>query len=154
MAKKGRLKELREASRGKKNKNRKNLVRVPGISAPADGKLKGWELGNEKRVRLTAARVGHKLYAMESSCSRCGWELEKGSIVDGSSVACALCGQSYALATGKPGAVVNEKGWLANLARNAPTTKPATTARTVSAALQGDEVWLDISGSSLAQDLA
>lgn len=154
MAKKGKLRELRSGSAPKKK--RPDLVPVPGITPPARGKLKGWEIGRERPVRLVAARIGDQLYALESTCSRCAWELEKGDIVDGPAVSCALCGQTYSLSSGMPGAVVERSGlnqWLGSLARNAPTTNVAKSARTVRCALDGDVVLLDVAGSFLAEEL-
>lgn len=159
MAKKGKLRELRSAGasgRSTKKKNATDLMPVFGITPPVTGKLKGWEIGSENSVRLVAARTDtDKLYVLESACSRCAWELEKGELID-ESIACALCGQTYALSSGDPGAVVERDGlnkWLGNLARNAPTTRPAVTLRTVRAVLDGDTVLLDIAGSFLAQEI-
>lgn len=150
-AKRGRRlsKELGSSSK----KKRPALTTVEGISAPAEGKLKGWELG-ESRVRLTAATINGKLYVLESPCTRCAWELEKGEI-RGDTVCCALCGQCYSVSTGKPGATV-ERGWLGSLAQRAPTTKAATPARTVRAAIDeaSSAVQLDVAGSFLADELS
>lgn len=159
LAKKGKLQELRSAgASGRRTKNQKapDLLPVSGITPPVRGKLKGWEVGSENSVRLVAARTDNdELYVLESACSRCAWELEKGELID-ESIACALCGQTYALSSGDPGAIVERDGlnkWLGNLARNAPTTRPAVALRTVRAVVDGDTVLLDIAGSFLAQEI-
>lgn len=134
------------------------LVPVPGISAPKDNAIKGWVLGPpESPVRLAAVQSEGQLYVMDATCSRCSWELDKGHIHNKDSLCCPLCGQTYSLATGKPGVVVERAGfnkWLGDLARRAPTSRPAKTARTVRAALDGAAVLLDIEGSFLAAEFA
>lgn len=155
---KGRLvNELASSKRPKKAPPA--LVPVPGISAPKNNAVKGWVLGPpESPVRLAAVQSDGKLYVMEGRCSRCSWEeLDKGAIHNKDSLCCPLCGQTYNLATGKPGEVVERAGfgkWLGDLARGAPTSRPAKQARTVRAALDGDTVLLDIEGSFLATAFA
>merc|ERR1712078_672941 len=93
-------------SEGKKKKNKARkvtLTKVPGITAPENGKLKGWSLD-----------MGDL----------------RGSAAADPAVACCLCGQTYNLVTGEPVGVVERKGvsgWVGGLARGSPTTNKART---------------------------
>ena len=65
----------------KKNKSRKvTLTKVPGITAPENGKLKGWslEMGEAGTVQFCAATLNERLFVLERDCGCCGWELDKG----------------------------------------------------------------------------
>ena len=135
---------------GKKNRRRKleeltdpGLQKIGGITAPTkDDVPKGWEIGE---ARLVGVKRGPKLFVMEAACSRCSWDLDRGT-VEGDEICCPLCGQCYDLRTGKPGKAI-DRGFLGNLAKNAPTTKKATTANTVTAAID-DGIYLDCSEGS------
>ena len=91
----------------KKNKSRKvTLTKVPGITAPENGKLKGWslEMGEAGTVQFCAATLNERLFVLERDCGCCGWELDKGDLRGSAAadpaVACCLCGQTYNLVTG------------------------------------------------------
>ncbi|KAJ1462807.1 hypothetical protein M885DRAFT_504175 [Pelagophyceae sp. CCMP2097] len=142
---KSRLGDLDPATAAKKDRI---LSPVGGITAPAKGKMKGWALQvGEKSVRLAAINTGGKLYVMESSCTCCAFELEKGTLVE-DRVACPLCGQSFKLSNGALGPIFKRNkvaDWLAGVTREAPTVKKATPARCVKAEVAEDgEVLLDL----------
>ncbi len=96
-------------SEGKKKKNKARkvtLTKVPGITPPENGKLKGWSLdiGESGTVQFCAATLNERLFVLERDCSCCGWELDKGDLRGSAAadpaVACCLCGQTYNLVTG------------------------------------------------------
>ena len=96
-------------SEGKKKKNKARkvtLTKVPGITAPENGKLKGWSLdvGESGTVQFCAATLNERLFVLERDCGCCGWELDKGDLRGSAAadpaVACCLCGQTYNLVTG------------------------------------------------------
>ena len=96
-------------SEGKKKKNKARkvtLTKVPGITPPENGKLKGWSLdmGETGSVQFCAATLNERLFVLERDCSCCGWELDKGDLRGSAAadpaVACCLCGQTYNLVTG------------------------------------------------------
>ena len=94
-------------SEGKKKKNKARkvtLTKVPGITPPENGKLKGWSLDvGEGSVQFCAATLNERLFVLERDCSCCGWELDKGDLRGSAAadpaVACCLCGQTYNLVT-------------------------------------------------------
>ena len=72
-------------SEGKKKKNKARkvtLTKVPGITPPENGKLKGWslEMGEAGTVQFCAATLNERLFVLERDCSCCGWELDKGDL--------------------------------------------------------------------------
>ena len=95
-------------SEGKKKKKARKvtLTKVPGITAPENGKLKGWSLdiGESGTVQFCAATLNERLFVLERDCGCCGWELDKGDLRGSAAadpaVACCLCGQTYNLVTG------------------------------------------------------
>ena len=148
-------------SEGKKKKNKARkvtLTKVPGITPPENGKLKGWSLDvGEGSVQFCAATLNERLFVLERDCSCCGWELDKGDLRGSAAadpaVACCLCGQTYNLVTGEPGGVVERKGvsgWVGGLARGAPTTNKARTQFAVRADVKDGDVYLDL-GSPVFQ---
>ena len=148
---------LDSKTKGAKKKQKVTLTKVPGITPPAEKKLKGWalEVAGRESVRLTAGTCNGKLYVLEAACGCCAWDLEKGdlrgSVTGEPSVACGLCGQTYSLATGEPGGAVEKSGlggFVGGLARRAPTTKKARTQVSVRADVRDGDVYLDL-GSKL-----
>ena len=61
-------------SEGKKKKNKARkvtLTKVPGITPPENGKLKGWslEMGEAGTVQFCAATLNERLFVLERDCS-------------------------------------------------------------------------------------
>ena len=150
-------------SEGKKKKNKARkvtLTKVPGITAPENGKLKGWslEMGEAGTVQFCAATLNERLFVLERDCGCCGWELDKGDLRGSAAadpvVACCLCGQTYNLVSGEPGGVVERKGvsgWVGGLARGAPTTNKARTQFAVRADVKDGDVYLDLGSPVFAK---
>ena len=150
-------------SEGKKKKNKARkvtLTKVPGITPPENGKLKGWSLdiGESGTVQFCAATLNERLFVLERDCGCCGWELDKGDLRGSAAadpaVACCLCGQTYNLVTGEPGGVVERKGvsgWVGGLARGAPTTNKARTQFAVRADVKDGDVYLDLGSPVFAK---
>ena len=149
-------------SEGKKKKKARKvtLTKVPGITPPENGKLKGWSLdvGESGTVQFCAATLNERLFVLERDCSCCGWELDKGDLRGSAAadpaVACCLCGQTYNLVTGEPGGVVERKGvsgWVGGLARGAPTTNKARTQFAVRADVKDGDVYLDLGSPVFAK---
>eukprot|EP00568_Trieres_chinensis_P010560 CAMPEP_0183306904 /NCGR_PEP_ID=MMETSP0160_2-20130417/15289_1 /TAXON_ID=2839 ORGANISM="Odontella Sinensis, Strain Grunow 1884" /NCGR_SAMPLE_ID=MMETSP0160_2 /ASSEMBLY_ACC=CAM_ASM_000250 /LENGTH=178 /DNA_ID=CAMNT_0025470383 /DNA_START=129 /DNA_END=665 /DNA_ORIENTATION=- len=100
---------------------------ITGVTLPADGKIKGWEFGNNQR--MACANVDGKFYAVQGACPRCAFDLFRGTIVtdeafgpDVPRVACPTCATTFSLRTGTHGPPLKQKGlaaFVGNLAKTA-----------------------------------
>jgi nitrite reductase/ring-hydroxylating ferredoxin subunit len=104
---------------------------ITGVTLPADGNLKGWEFGDQKR--LVCANVNGKFYALQGDCPRCGFDLWKGDLLvndpawDTDVVACPTCSTTYAVQTGKHGPPL-KRGGLAGVVGGLAKTATANEA--------------------------
>jgi hypothetical protein len=151
---------LLDEGKKKKNKPRKvTLTKVPGISAPPNGKMQAWSLDvGEGSVQFCAATLNERLFVLERDCGCCSWELDKGDLRGSAAgdpeIACCLCGQTYSLVDGTPGGVVQRKGangFIGGLARRAPTTNAARTQFAVRADVKDGDVYLDLGSEVFAK---
>ena len=81
---------------------------ITGVTLPAEGKIKGWEFGNN--LRMAAAQVNGNFYAVQGECPRCAFDLWKGTLVtdeafgpDLPRVACPTCATTFSFKTGTHG---------------------------------------------------
>jgi nitrite reductase/ring-hydroxylating ferredoxin subunit len=118
------------SSSSKKKVNRAQAPRqeITGVTLPAEGMVKGWEFGGNKR--MSCANVGGKFYAVQGECPRCGFDLWKGDIVNDPAfedlprVACPTCSTTFGLRTGKYGPSIKRTGlagFVSGLAKQATT---------------------------------
>lgn len=131
---------------------------VSGITLPEkDRSMKAWELDlNGEALKLTAIRVSGRLFCLEGACSRCSFDLWRGTIIPpdergtGGKVACPLCGTTYSLNSGVAGAPLERKGlngWLGGLTQTATIGNAAKGVTPVPVKLpEGGGVLLDLRG--------
>jgi nitrite reductase/ring-hydroxylating ferredoxin subunit len=108
--------------------NRGRGQEIVGVTMPAEGSLRGWEFGSD--VRMVAAKVGGRYYALQGECPRCGFDLWKGDLIstdaagfdDLPRVACPTCATTYSMRNGKAGPPLKRgglAGFVGNLAKSA-----------------------------------
>ena len=100
---------------------------ITGVTLPAEGKIKGWEFGNN--MRIAAAQVEGNFYAVQGECPRCAFDLWKGTLVtdeafgpDLPRVACPTCATTFSLKTGTHGPALKRtglSGFVGKLAKTA-----------------------------------
>mmetsp|Transcript_32080 Transcript_32080/g.96141 ORF Transcript_32080/g.96141 Transcript_32080/m.96141 type:complete len:196 (-) Transcript_32080:202-789(-) len=110
---------------------------ITGVTLPAEGKIKGWEFG-ENQV-MACANVDGKFYAIEGTCPRCGFDLYKGTVVtdeafgpDLPRVACPTCSTTFSLRTGKHGPALKRTGlagFVGGLAKTATSNDASKDAK-------------------------
>ena len=136
MAKRGRkgnLKKMLDSDPGTSNPNALNQGKgqeITGVTLPAEGKIKGWEFG--QNVRMACANVNGRFYAVQGTCPRCGFDLWKGDLIaddpgwdDLPRVACPTCATTFSLTSGKHGPPLKRTGlqaFVGNLAKTATQT--------------------------------
>ena len=88
---------------------------ITGVTLPAEGKIKGWEFGNN--MRIAAAQVEGNFYAVQGECPRCAFDLWKGTLVtdeafgpDLPRVACPTCATTFSFKTGTHGPALKRTG--------------------------------------------
>jgi len=103
---------------------------ITGVTVPAEGKVKGWQFGNQK---IACANIDGRLYAVQGACPRCAFDLFKGDIItddafeDIPRLACPTCSTTYSLRTGKHGPPLKRTG-LAGFVAGLTTTATQTDA--------------------------
>ena len=100
---------------------------ITGVTLPAEGKIKGWEFGNN--MRIAAAQVEGNFYAVQGECPRCAFDLWKGTLVtdeafgpDLPRVACPTCATTFSFKTGTHGPALKRtglSGFVGKLAKTA-----------------------------------
>eukprot|EP00549_Striatella_unipunctata_P016735 CAMPEP_0118692368 /NCGR_PEP_ID=MMETSP0800-20121206/11238_1 /TAXON_ID=210618 ORGANISM="Striatella unipunctata, Strain CCMP2910" /NCGR_SAMPLE_ID=MMETSP0800 /ASSEMBLY_ACC=CAM_ASM_000638 /LENGTH=185 /DNA_ID=CAMNT_0006590333 /DNA_START=49 /DNA_END=606 /DNA_ORIENTATION=- len=106
---------------------------IVGVSLPEEGKIKGWEFGNN--VRMASAQINGNYYAVQGDCPRCGFDLYRGTLVtdqDPPALACPTCAVTYSLTTGAHGPPLEKKGltgWVNALAKTATLAEAAKNAK-------------------------
>jgi len=131
MAKRGgNLKKMLDSDSTTNNPNALNRGKgqeITGVTLPAEGKIKGWEFG--QNVRMACANVNGRFYAVQGECPRCGFDLWKGDLIaddpawtDLPRVACPTCATTYSFTSGKHGPPLKRTGlqaFVGNLAKTA-----------------------------------
>jgi len=113
---------------------------ITGVSLPAQGTVKGWEFGANKR--LACANVEDNFYVVQGECPRCGFDLFKGDIVtdpafgdnpsDLPRIACPTCATTFSLRTGKHGPALKRTGlagFVGGLAKTATVNDASADAK-------------------------
>ena len=124
---KGGLKESLEGDpKNPKSLNQGRGQEITGVTLPAEGKIKGWEFGND--LRMAAAQVEGNFYAVQGECPRCAFDLWKGTLVtdeafgpDLPRVACPTCATTFSLKTGTHGPALKRTGLSGFVGRLAKT---------------------------------
>ena len=116
------------SSKKRSKKARAPRQEITGVTLPAEGMIKGWEFGENKR--MACANVGGKFYAVQGECPRCAFDLWKGEIVNDPAfedlprVACPTCATTFGLRTGSYGPPIKRTGlagFVSGLAKQATT---------------------------------
>ena len=100
---------------------------ITGVTLPENRKIKGWELGDTKR--LACANVDGTFYAIQGDCPRCSFDLWKGDLITDSQafqdtprIACPTCSTTFSLKNGTHGPPLKRTGlagFVGNLAKTA-----------------------------------
>lgn len=136
---KGGLKESLEGDpKNPKSLNQGRGQEITGVTLPAEGKIKGWEFGND--LRMAAAQVDGNFYAVQGECPRCAFDLWKGTLVtddafgpDLPRVACPTCATTFSLKTGTHGPALKRTGLSGFVGRLAKTATINDASRDVKA---------------------
>jgi hypothetical protein len=98
---------------------------ITGVTLPAEGQLKGWQFGQDRRlvcanIDSVPNKIQQPFYALQGECPRCGFDLWKGDLIVSATsqkddlprpcVACPTCRTTYSLKTGKPGPAFAKPG--------------------------------------------
>ena len=126
---------------------------LSGLSLPdIQTRVRGWALPlGDEELSLAVVLDTAGYWALETSCTRCGFDLHKGELLSGgaeSRIACPTCGTTFGVQTGTPGEPVERGGVggiVGKLALQATAGNPAAPAQTFPMKVENAVPFMDIS---------